>query len=58
LQPAHVDIVQAASLIAPEVGSTPLLLPPDANAWGAQSVSPASGTATVPMSSVATPRKV
>ena len=58
LQPAHVDIVQAASLIAPEVGSLPLVVPPDASAWGAQALAPSSDAVTVPLAGVAPPRKV
>jgi hypothetical protein len=38
LQPTQVDIVQAANLIAPEVGGTPLVLPGATDSW---TVSPA-----------------
>lgn len=44
LQPAQVEIVQAASLIAPEVGSTPLALAGATGSWQSQS-----SMATVPL---------
>lgn len=46
LQPTQVEIIQAANLIAPEVGSSPLELPSTAGNWTLQSTQPA-----VPLSS-------
>jgi len=50
LQSAQVDIVQAANLVAPEVGSAALAFPADPNAWPAQSLPVSTGSATVPLS--------